>query len=271
VLLTFDADGRRPSLAVTPPAGDASLAVADSWLVEDGRVRFLDAHRARFTAACEENGLSPAVLSRFWTATLAVVPADGRWFPRAELTVAGALRFRLRPAPEPGREAAVWVADGADPRRRPRTKGPDLEVLARLRTRAAGHGATEALLRTSDGLVLEGATTSLLWWEEDDLCVPDPDLPVLPGTTTRALQDRAAQAGITVRPVRCAVERLAGTEAWLVNALHGIRPVVRWVTADPAAGPARGGARAITAGHPARAPQWQRWLAARTTGPTVGV
>ncbi|MGW6010639.1 aminotransferase class IV [Streptomyces sp. NPDC055210] len=271
MLLTFDTDGGRPTRAAGPTAGDEPLAVADSWLVEDGRVRFLDAHRARFGAACEENGLSAPVLSRFWTAALAVVPAGGRWFPRAELTAAGALRFWLRPAPEPGREAAVWIADGADPRRRPRTKGPDLEVLARLRVRAAGSGADEALLRTPDGLVLEGATTSLLWWEDGDLCVPDPGLPVLAGTTGRALQDRAERLGITVRPVRCGVERLTGKEAWLVNALHGIRPVVRWITTDPAPGPADGGARGMTAGHPGRAPRWQRWLAAQSTGPTVGV
>ncbi|AGL19055.1 hypothetical protein L083_5545 [Actinoplanes sp. N902-109] len=233
-LLAFD--GR--ALVPAADSGEAP-AVADSWLVEAGGVRFLDGHRDRFTAACRRHGVAADRLGRFWAAVLGALPGEGRWFPRVELTTAGQLRYRLRPAP-PRRELTPRVA--ADPRRSPTVKGPDLPVLA---------GSPETVLCTPDGLVLEGSTTSLLWWEGSTLCVPDPALPLLAGVTTAALQRRARELGIRVEPVRCRVDRLDGREVWLVNALHGIRPVLRWESAGLTAAPAR------------RAPSWQRWWAAQ--------
>ena len=235
-----------------PAGADGSgLAAADSWLVTDDRARFLDAHRDRFLAACASR--SQPIEPDFWAAAITSLPRAGRWFPRAELTTAGALRLRIRPAPPPSRDLTAWLADQPDPRWQPRIKGPDLPALVRLRERAVRAGASEALLTTPDGIVLEGTTTSLLWWEDDELCVPDPDLPVLPGVTTLAIQRRARAAGITVRPVRAPVSRLSGREAWLVNALHGIRPVMRWPGESWAACP-------VT-----RAASWQHWLGQQET------
>lgn len=253
-LLVFDGDS-----ATLRPAGieagadlagahGAGLAAADSWLVTDGRVRFLDAHRARFMAACA--GHDRLTVPAFWSAAMAALPETGRWFPRVELTIAGVLRLRIRPAPETGRDLTVWLADQPDPRRQPKVKGPDLPALGRLRDRAVRAGAGEALLTASDGTVLEGTTTSLMWWEHDELCVPDAALPVLPGVTSLAIQRHAREIGVTIRPVRASVARLAGRETWMVNALHGIRPVVRWPGERFPAGPAR------------RAASWQRWLGA---------
>jgi branched-subunit amino acid aminotransferase/4-amino-4-deoxychorismate lyase len=246
-LLVFDGAALVPADADVGADG-ADLAAADSWLVVDGRTRFLDAHHDRFMAACA--GCDQLTTPAFWAAAMASLPGTGCWFPRVELTTTGMLRLRIRPAPEIGRELAVWLADGPDPRRHPKTKGPDLPALGRLRDRAVRAGANEALLTAPDGIVLEGTTTSLLWWEDDELCVPDPALPVLPGVTSSAIQRHAREAGITVRPVRAPVARLAGREVWLVNALHGIRPVVCWLGAGFAAGSAP------------RAARWQRWLGA---------
>jgi branched-subunit amino acid aminotransferase/4-amino-4-deoxychorismate lyase len=110
-----------------------ALRAADSWLVVDGRVR--------------------------------AVPAHGRWFPRIELREDGELAVLVRPAPAREPSVVASIADVSDPRRSPRRKGPDLDRLAALRERAAAHGAGEAVLVDTDGRLLEGAFTSLLWWE----------------------------------------------------------------------------------------------------------
>jgi branched-subunit amino acid aminotransferase/4-amino-4-deoxychorismate lyase len=247
VVLRFDGTALAPD---NHPA-DEALAVADSWLVADNRVRCIAAHRDRFAAACARCAQRPDVIARFWSAAMANLPASGQWFPRAELTRSGRLRLRLRKAPALGHNLTLWAGGAPDPRCQPRVKGPDLAALDRLRHRAACEGATETLLRTRDGLVLEGTTTSLLWWEDDELCVPDPALPLLAGTTSAMLQRRARALGVAVRYVRSSAERLDGREVWMVNALHGIRPVTGWRGIGLAHGQAE------------RAHSWRSWLSAQ--------
>ncbi len=161
-----------------------ALLVADSFLVDDGRVRGLSLHRARFTASCAAHGIEAG---GFFDAVIAELPREGRWFPRLELSagkglgtgaepelvtgeasaLGAELGSRLRPAPEYGGPVAVLPYDRPDPRRQPRVKGPDLELLGALRDRAAASdGAGEVLLCGRAGEVLEGAYTSLLWWED---------------------------------------------------------------------------------------------------------
>ncbi|MQY06462.1 aminotransferase class IV [Actinomadura macrotermitis] len=222
---------------------DEPPLAADSWLVQEGRARGLDRHRARFAGACGTD------VSAFWTAVLGRLPATGEWFPRVELadTDPPVLALRLRPAPPRGETIGVWVPDTPDPRRHPRRKGPDLDVLGDLRAEARRHGADEALLVTPDGIVLEGATTSLVWWEEDRLCFPEPDLPVLPSVTAGLIRDEALTRGVPVAHGRPRLPDLAGRETWLVNALHGIRPVTAWAGTPFRPGP------------PHRAAHWRRW------------
>lgn len=123
----------------------------------------------------------------------------------------------------------VWATGQADPRTVPRRKGPDLGALARVRERASGEGAEEAVLVAPSGSVLEAATASVLWWEDDTLCLPPPRLPVLPGVTVALVQERARREGIPVAHRERTVAGLDGREVWLVNALHGIRPVTGWI------------------------------------------
>jgi branched-subunit amino acid aminotransferase/4-amino-4-deoxychorismate lyase len=136
----------------------------------------------------------------------------------------------------------------------PRRKGPDLDTLARVRDRAAGEGAQEAVLVAPTGTVLEAATASVLWWEGDTLCLPPPGLPVLPGVTVALIQERARREGVRVAHRERTVAELDDREVWLVNALHGIRPVTGWTggPADPT-----GSMRAAAA---VRAPEWRKWL-----------
>lgn len=230
-----------------------SLLAADSWLAVDGRVRAVERHWARFSAACREHGVAPEALAAFRERVERAVPADGRWFPRIELREDGELAVLVRPAP--AREATVvaWIADVPDPRRSPRRKGPDLDRLAALRERAAAYGAGEAVLADADGHLLEGAFTSLLWWEGETLCAVPDDAPILPGVTRALLIELAAERDTPVAERRPAPDELVDRETWLVSALHGIRTVTRWV----------GGTRA---GAAPRAATWQRLLDDTTNG-----
>jgi branched-subunit amino acid aminotransferase/4-amino-4-deoxychorismate lyase len=227
------------------------VKIADSWLVANGQVRAFAAHTRRFSAACAELfSIDTRQTREFMQAVAAWLPAQGRWFPRVELTLAsGTPQFQLwiRPAPPRGRTVRLWLPGVPDMRTCPRIKGPDLDWLARQRAAAESADADEAVLLSRSGRVLEGATTSILWWRGNELCAP-PDVGVLPGITRLILLDLAASIGapITFRCPRPA--ELAGLEVWAVNALHGIRPVAGWVGADIEPGPAR------------RAQRWQRYL-----------
>ena len=224
------------------------LLAADSWLVADGRVRAVDRHWARFSATCRDHGVAPEALAALRVRVEDAVPPEGRWFPRVELRADGELAVRVRPAPPREPTVVAWVADVPDPRLAPRRKGPDLERLAALRERAAAHGAGEAMLVDGDGRLLEGAFTSLLWWEEETLwAVPD-DAPILPGITRALLIDLARENDTAVAHRRPAPQELAGREVWLVSALHGIRVVTGWADGGP------------TAGQALRAATWQELL-----------
>jgi len=234
-----------------------ALLAADSWLVADGRARAVERHWARFTATCREQGVAPEELAAFRAEVERALPARGRWFPRVELREDGELALELRPAPPREPAVVAWVADVPDPRVAPRRKGPDLERLAALRERAAAHGAGEAVLADADGRLIEGAFTSLLWWEGETLCAVPDDAPILPGITRALLLELARERDTPVAQRRPRPQELAGRETWLVSALHGIRAVTRWAGGGP---PTVDAPRAIA---------WQRLLDER--GPRQGV
>jgi branched-subunit amino acid aminotransferase/4-amino-4-deoxychorismate lyase len=224
------------------------LLAADSWLVVDGCARAVERHWARFAATCGEHGVGAEAVAALRAQVEGAVPAEGRWFPRVELRADGELAVRVRPAPPREPTVVAWIADVPDPRRAPRRKGPDLERLAVLRERAAAHGAGEAVLSDADGRLLEGAFTSLLWWEAETLCVVPDDAPILPGVTRGLLIELARERGTSVVQRRPVPQALADCETWLVSALHGIRAVTGWAHGGPPAGAAR------------RAASWQRLL-----------
>jgi branched-subunit amino acid aminotransferase/4-amino-4-deoxychorismate lyase len=204
-----------------------SLQVADSFLVADGKVRGLTLHRERFTTSCAALGVEAG---GFFDDQVKRLPGFGRWFPRFELSADGELAVQLRPAPPQGGRIRVSVR--SDPRRTPRVKGPDLEVLGELRAEAAATDrADEVLLVAPDGTALEGAYSALLWWEDDVLCVPPATLPILPSVTATLLRRLATDRGTEIAErTRTAADLADADEVWLVNALHGIRPIHAWHT-----------------------------------------
>jgi branched-subunit amino acid aminotransferase/4-amino-4-deoxychorismate lyase len=228
------------------------VRIVDSWLVAGGQVRLFEAHARRFTAACAEMfGIGTRQTQEFMRAAAARLPREGRWFPRAELALASGIpRFQLwiRPAPPRGRTVRLWLPPAPDARTCPQIKGPDLDWLARQREAAVAAGADEAVLLSRAGRVLEGATTSILWWQDGKLCTPGEDNGLLPGITRSILLVAAAASGVALALDSPRPAELAGLEVWAVNALHGIRPVTGWVGADIEPGPVR------------QAPRWQRYL-----------
>lgn len=249
VLHVWQDDELRPVGGGRDDEADPRLLVADSWLVDGGRVLALDVHRGRFAGSVADAETGPAAdeVAAFWAAAVTALPRTGAWFPRVELVAderdddAGRarLQLRLRPAP-PRRRSVVLATADRDPRTHPTVKGPDLAALGGLVAEARARGADEAVLLSPEGHVVEGAWSSIVWWRGDALCLPADDLPRLPGVTLRTLTTLAAVLGVDVLHDRTRPDELDGFEVWSLGALHGLRIVTGWVDGpSPAEEPGR--------------------------------
>lgn len=210
---------------------DETIEAADSWLVSDGSSLALDLHRARFSDAAMAQDIDDLPLTQFWNAVLSAIPNEGSWFPRIELvTKRGGTRLRFRHRPAPDRTGFLTLEShrSGDPRTQPRIKGPDLRALLALRTAAQARGVDDVVILTPDGYIAEGATSSIVWWVDNELCVVDHSVPRIASVTERSLIALALALGITVSEQRARPADLDGREVWALNALHGPRIVTRW-------------------------------------------
>ena len=209
------------------------LAVADSWLVEEGRARSLDAHYSRFQNWTD--GLFKRNdVNDFCRAVTSLIPRENRWFPRIELLhneASGAtqLVFRLRTAPTQINSMTLWSYNDPDPRVNPLVKGPDLSLGMQMRRAAQMHGADEAVILNTDGYVIEGALSSIVWFRDDVLCGPSEDLDWIPSITRKEVFAIAEQMGLGTRVEKVKPADLVDLEIWGLSSLHGIRPVDEWV------------------------------------------
>jgi branched-subunit amino acid aminotransferase/4-amino-4-deoxychorismate lyase len=206
-----------------PHAGE--VRAADSWLVVDGTAVALEQHLARFAGSAR---LADETLDidAFTRDVLELIPGDGRWFPRIEAIDYGngsLLRFHLREAPEPLPEVTL-ASSTHDPRTNPSVKGPDLVRLGALRRE---FDCGEAVI-LHDGVIAEGAWSSIVWWQNDTLHVVARDVPRLPGVTERALRTHAALIGAPIVEASVRPDDLDGCEVWTLSALHGIRVATEW-------------------------------------------
>ena len=213
---------------------EVQLAVADSWLVEDGRAREIERHFERFgNWVLELNPEYKDRLEAFFEAVRKSIPLTGRWFPRLEYHREAPehenLYFRLREAPEQLGPMTLWTLPESDPRANSSVKGPDLSLGMQMRRNAKMHGADEAVLLNSDGYVAEGALCSLVWWRGDVLCAPDDSISWLPSVTREIVLDIARTAGYEVQFERAKPADLVGLEIWGLSSLQGIRVVEGWV------------------------------------------
>ncbi|MEO7005787.1 MAG: aminotransferase class IV [Terrimesophilobacter sp.] len=249
----------------------APIAVADSWLVAEGKVMALELHRARFFAAIAPAEQRRLRLEVFWAASLARLPLTGHWFPRVELRLDSAaqrdatqhdatqhdgtsrLAFRLRRAPSRSTSLTVATHPGHDPRRQPNIKGPDIAALATIRHDAQLRGADEAIILSETGQVVDGASTAILWWRGQTLCAPPTSLARVDSVTAKTLLAIATALGTEIRYEAVQPRKLDALEVWAVNALHGIRTVTAWIE-----GPAM-------AAESSRASVWRARMTALTT------
>jgi branched-subunit amino acid aminotransferase/4-amino-4-deoxychorismate lyase len=205
-------------------------------LVNEGRVRSLPDHFERFGGWVAQ--LAPELagsLTAFQAAVVATLPREGRWFPRLELHGEGGLQrlfLRVRSAPDAMSEVTLWTFPDADPRLSPVVKGPDLSLCQQIRRQAQMHGASEAVLVSADGFVVESALSALVWWRGDVLCAPSNDVPWLDSITRREVFAIASQMGIETRLELAPPEAIAGLELWLLSSLQGIKPVTAWIDQD---------------------------------------
>jgi branched-subunit amino acid aminotransferase/4-amino-4-deoxychorismate lyase len=211
---------------------DTAIEVADSWLVTEGTVLGIGLHRSRFLDSMSTDDRSATRADAFWDAALALIPRTGDWFPRVELqlrTGSLLLVFRLRSAPERHNNLieATWL-DG-DPRTVPRIKGPDLATMTRVRTSVQARGASEAVILTTDGYVVEDSHSGLLWWRGDILCGPPATFERVDSVTVRSVLTLATALGVESYEEAVTPGELADTELWSLNALHGIRIVTGWI------------------------------------------
>ncbi len=90
-------------------------------------------------------------------------------------------------------------------------------------------GADEAVLLTDDGYVVEGAFSALLWWRGEILCGPPAAFERVDSVTARSVLTLAAALGHDLHEEAVTPAELAGTELWVLSALHGIRIATAWI------------------------------------------
>lgn len=217
-------DGTTLISAAEPPP--CALLAADSALMQSGHIRGYERHRDRFsrtvTEVFAEQGRPLPDLEAFFLAAGDALAEYGDGFPRFELCPAADgphLALRLRPAPRVTAAVSLRTA-AADPRVTPARKGPNIAAMSTLGTAL---GAEPVILDPLGGVV-EGGTTSLLWWRGDVLTAVENQQRVR-SVAERLTLSVADLLGIETALGTATPEELLGRETWAVNALHGIRPV----------------------------------------------
>jgi branched-subunit amino acid aminotransferase/4-amino-4-deoxychorismate lyase len=203
------------------------LYVGDSFLLDEGHVVGYPRHLERFARSAEAQGLVHPV-DNFLAAVTAALPRTGTWFPRIDLTERGELELQVRPTP-PLHSSLVLATASGDPRSEPTIKGPDIPALEQLRAEARQVGADDAVIVDTQGRIVDGATTCLVWFRETTMLTPPLEATRLESTTVAEVTEIAAANGFEIATEWATPADLAGVTVWALNALHGIRGVTSWI------------------------------------------
>jgi 4-amino-4-deoxychorismate lyase len=96
-------------------------------------------------------------------------------------------------------------------------------AVAREATR---RDADDVLFVSSDGILLEGPTSTLITRTGDRLCTPGPDLGILDGTTQASIFRFAESRGMSTLSAHLSVDDLAASDAaWLVSSVRLAAPI----------------------------------------------
>ncbi|AWB84302.1 hypothetical protein [Corynebacterium liangguodongii] len=200
---------------VPSSAPEVGFEAAESWRHRFGAARGLGLHRRRFEATV---GPLPQGL---WEGAIELCDPAADLFPRLS-AACGRYFFELRPAPAARSSTALTLppAGAADPRRFPRTKGPDLARLAEFRSEMLIDATHDVVL----GHFAETTTGALVGWSDSTLVLPAGRH--LPSTTQYLIAQRARRLGVRVAVGALGVRM----PLWFLNAVHGVSPVARIIT-----------------------------------------
>ncbi|MEY2849351.1 MAG: hypothetical protein RI885_2018 [Actinomycetota bacterium] len=244
----FDfADPGRPALSVLDLAATRGDGVFETFGVRSGHPQALEAHLARFERSAASLDLRTPPLDLWRRAVLAVggrLAADDFAVIKIVLSrgIEGAdeptgwLHGRIAPdhsiARTDGIDVAVldrgyrhdvsstspWLLQGA--------KTLSYAVNTAALREAVRRGADDAIFISSDGVVLEGPTSTVLLRRGDHLLTPDLGLPILDGTTQGSVFEFATSRGLTTgfsHPTVADLEHADGV--WLLSSVRLAAPV----------------------------------------------
>ena len=192
----------------------AGYGLIETMRVRGGRIPFLARHLARLERSLRELGLAQPSqdvrelvrpFAEVGNAVLRLEVADGR----ASVTV------RALPALAP-----PSVITASEPHEPYPYKITERDCFVDAAREAEVAEADDALLLTHEGLVAEGTTWTLFWWDGKQLRTPASELGILPGVARARVRElRAVNEGRYPR------EALREKSLFLTNAVRGIVPV----------------------------------------------
>lgn len=242
-----EADPLDPQLDVTDVAATRGDGIFETLSVVQGHPQALEAHLTRFERSARMLDL-PVPDRGIWRE--AIVTVARRLAGHEEAWVRTVLSRGVEGQPLP----TGWVYGTVSPDfHRERTGGLSVALLDRgyrsdvtqsspwllagaktlsyAINRAAvreaqRRGADDVIFISSDGLVLEGPTSTVLMKRGDRLSTPPADLGILPGTTQADLFDAAAEWGLEAVVEPLTPDDLRTADAlWLVSSVRHAAPV----------------------------------------------
>jgi branched-chain amino acid aminotransferase len=213
---------------------------------EAGRVLFLPEHLERLEASARVFNLPfPGAVP--WRERLeALLAANGLSLGRARIKIllsrGEAEGLGLPPGPRP--TLVIWAQPYTPPSPAEYAGGWPVSVFPEGRSTFMGRhkslnylyylaarqyalnrGAKEALILSADGLVSEGAATSLVYLRQGRYCTPA-SASALPGVTLTVLGRELAARGLTLEACPTTLAQLQEAQGlWLANSLMGLMPV----------------------------------------------
>ena len=243
-------DGLIPISQARVPVNDRGFLFGDGLFetlrADSGRVYFLTEHLERLEASAQAFRLPfparvpwPERLEQLLAANgLSRGPARIKILLTRGVAAGLGLPEECRPTlviyaqpytpPSPAEYAAGWpVAVFPEGRSTFVGRHKSLNYLFYLAARqfALDRGAKEALILEADGLVSEGAATSLIYLHQGRYYLPA-SASALPGVTATVLGRGLAARGLTLETRRTTVAQLKAADGlWLANSLMGLIPV----------------------------------------------
>ncbi len=195
-----------------------TAAVFETIRVRAGRAPLLGRHAARLTAACSALGLPLPEPSLAEAVTRQGSMLQG--VVRVEVSARGTT-VTTRDLPPLGPLAVIVAATPHVPYPRKVTSRVPFEA-ALAEARAVKEGADDAVLVTPGGLVAEGTTWNIFWWETDGPATPPLSLGVLPGVARGRVMELVATS-----ERECAPGDLVGRGLFATNAIRGVVAIER--------------------------------------------